>query len=395
MVGGADYATSPFNLATQGQRQPGSTFKPFALTAALLVGHLARLGLELAAEAVRRPAQRRQRVLRRQKLRRRVLRLADALASATTISDNSVYAEVGVKVGTRKIARVARRLGIRTPISTNYAMILGGLQRRRHAARHGARLRDVRDRRQAHLEPEARRARQGPDRHPPRARRRRQGAARATPKTLKRTQVIPAERRRRGHADPADGRRLRHRQGGGDPRLRRRQDRHDRELRRRLVRRLERPDDGRDLGRLPGQTRADADAVRRRAGRRRHLPGAAVARLHGRRRWRSSTSAPRWPQALRDGEDPTTVETTTTPDVAVRADRRRHDDGRRRDRRDETPTPRRHRHRRRHGRHGRRGEPHTRGGDTGTPPPAGGGTGTPTPRPGGGANGGGAAAPSG
>ncbi|HET6448401.1 MAG TPA: penicillin-binding transpeptidase domain-containing protein, partial [Conexibacter sp.] len=51
-----------------------------------------------------------------------------SLAGATTNSDNSVYAEVGIKVGTRKIARVARRLGIRTPISTNYAMILGGLR---------------------------------------------------------------------------------------------------------------------------------------------------------------------------------------------------------------------------------------------------------------------------
>ena len=53
---------------------------------------------------------------------------SNTLASATTVSDNSVYAEVGIKVGTRKIARVARRMGIRTPISTNYAMILGGLR---------------------------------------------------------------------------------------------------------------------------------------------------------------------------------------------------------------------------------------------------------------------------
>ena len=31
MVGGRDYATRPFNLATQGQRQPGSSIKPFIL----------------------------------------------------------------------------------------------------------------------------------------------------------------------------------------------------------------------------------------------------------------------------------------------------------------------------------------------------------------------------
>ena len=38
MVGGDDYATKPFNLATQGQRQPGSAFKPFVLAQALTDG---------------------------------------------------------------------------------------------------------------------------------------------------------------------------------------------------------------------------------------------------------------------------------------------------------------------------------------------------------------------
>ena len=35
MVGGRDYDQQPFNLATQGQRQPGSSIKPFTLAAAL------------------------------------------------------------------------------------------------------------------------------------------------------------------------------------------------------------------------------------------------------------------------------------------------------------------------------------------------------------------------
>ena len=38
MVGGYDYREQPFNLATQGQRQPGSAFKPFTLVTALEQG---------------------------------------------------------------------------------------------------------------------------------------------------------------------------------------------------------------------------------------------------------------------------------------------------------------------------------------------------------------------
>ena len=41
MVGGSNYRESQFNLAVQGERQPGSAFKPFVLAAALAAGNLA------------------------------------------------------------------------------------------------------------------------------------------------------------------------------------------------------------------------------------------------------------------------------------------------------------------------------------------------------------------
>ncbi len=38
MIGGANYHQSQFNLATQGERQPGSAFKPFVFATALKEG---------------------------------------------------------------------------------------------------------------------------------------------------------------------------------------------------------------------------------------------------------------------------------------------------------------------------------------------------------------------
>src|SRR3954452_20433287 len=125
MVGGRDYNTRPFNLATQGQRQPGSAIKPFILAEAL------RRGISPASVW---PS------------RKRVFDVpggndkftvnnfegsytgTNTLAGALTASDNSIYAAVGLQVGTKRISRLARRMGIRTPVSSNPAMTLGGLK---------------------------------------------------------------------------------------------------------------------------------------------------------------------------------------------------------------------------------------------------------------------------
>jgi penicillin-binding protein 1A len=129
MVGGDDYSTVPFNLATQGQRQPGSAFKPFVLAQALQSG--------ISPESTW-TSQKLSHCVTRKKGKCieefEVNNYEDAYAgvqtlrSATTFSDNAVYAQVGIKVGTGKVARLARRMGIRTPVSRNFAMTLGGLK---------------------------------------------------------------------------------------------------------------------------------------------------------------------------------------------------------------------------------------------------------------------------
>ncbi len=134
MVGGPvvsgqeDYTHYPFDLATEGHRQPGSAFKPFTLVEALESG---RYGpdsiINSAPQDFIVPNS-------RGKEHFIVHNFGNSysgpisLAAATAISDNSVFSQVGIATGPRKIAALARRMGIRSPVSHNYAMILGGLK---------------------------------------------------------------------------------------------------------------------------------------------------------------------------------------------------------------------------------------------------------------------------
>ncbi len=125
MVGGRDYYERPFNLATQGQRQPGSAMKPFILAEALRQGISPSSVWPSRKRFFSVPGGEDKFVVNN--FENRYLG-ATTLAGALTASDNSVFAAVGLKVGTQKVSRLARRMGIRTPVSTNPSMTLGGLE---------------------------------------------------------------------------------------------------------------------------------------------------------------------------------------------------------------------------------------------------------------------------
>jgi penicillin-binding protein 1A len=127
MVGGPDYSTRPFNLATQGQRQPGSAFKPFVLAAAIREGISPGDTFESRKKIFDVPGTKGKEKFVVNNYEGNYSGVTN-LASATTFSDNSVYAEVGFKTGFGKIARMAKAMGIRSNVSTNPAITLGGLK---------------------------------------------------------------------------------------------------------------------------------------------------------------------------------------------------------------------------------------------------------------------------
>jgi penicillin-binding protein 1A len=129
MVGGPNFDEKPFNLATNGHRQPGSSIKPFILATALEQGISPYSVYESAPQLFRFGEQKKE-LFPVNNYEDQYLGSAD-LISATQYSDNSVYAQLGlesIEGGTKAIAKTIHDLGVKTKLSTNPAMVLGGLK---------------------------------------------------------------------------------------------------------------------------------------------------------------------------------------------------------------------------------------------------------------------------
>jgi penicillin-binding protein 1A len=133
MVGGPDFETKPFNLATQGHRQPGSSIKPFTLLTALEEGISPYTTYESAPQEFH-FGKHGQETYVVHNDEDSYLGSCD-IVCATTYSDNSIYAQLGleglkgktIEDRTRSIATTIHKAGYDDPISTNPGMVLGGL----------------------------------------------------------------------------------------------------------------------------------------------------------------------------------------------------------------------------------------------------------------------------
>ena len=275
MVGGRNYNESPFNLATEGERQPGSSFKAFDLAGALEDGISPDSTWTSKQKEFIVPHRRARKVHRPQR-RRRLHRLEHAHRSHRLLR----------QLDLRRSRSQGRHRADRAPGSPDghhhADLDQPGdddrrVEGRRHTAGHGSRLRDDRPRgpaRQRHLGTRRLAGRHSGSRlaRPPAPRRR-------SPRRQPRRDQAGAGAGDRDDRDlrPGNGAPVRHRPRRRDRPVRGRQDGHDLQLRRRLVRRLGQQVHRRRVGRLPERPGPDDHAVRRRSRPRRHVPGADLA----------------------------------------------------------------------------------------------------------------------
>ena len=120
MYGGNSFHVSQFNLATQGERQPGSAFKPFVLATAL------KEGISPLTTFVSKPIS----ILLGNKYwyvhnyEGEYLGTID-LAKAITVSDNSVFSQLTKVVGPAEVVQTAKQMGITSKLQSYFGIGLG------------------------------------------------------------------------------------------------------------------------------------------------------------------------------------------------------------------------------------------------------------------------------
>ncbi|HEX5990273.1 MAG TPA: transglycosylase domain-containing protein [Solirubrobacterales bacterium] len=125
MVSSSSYEDSKFNLAAQGHRQPGSTFKTFVLTTAI------KQGIDpYSTYYTSKPLD-----LYLPQWGHWTVHTADEgylgtvnLQQATVASDNTVFAQLDLDVGPQAVAQTAHSLGITSPLDGIPAEGIGGLR---------------------------------------------------------------------------------------------------------------------------------------------------------------------------------------------------------------------------------------------------------------------------
>jgi penicillin-binding protein 1A len=125
MASSASYAETKFNLAAQGHRQPGSTFKIMGLMAALKRG-VSPEGTSYTSKPLKfndpkyGPIE--------TKTYDNTYGGSMNLVRATLKSDNSVYMQLGLDLGPDAVKQAARDMGIKSKLNGYPAEILGGLE---------------------------------------------------------------------------------------------------------------------------------------------------------------------------------------------------------------------------------------------------------------------------
>lgn len=116
LIGGSSYAETQYNRAVTARRQPGSAFKPFVYLAALQAGFTPDSIVEDLPISVGGWAPRNDNGEYRGKM---------TLRNALAKSVNSVSVRLTLKVGPRRVAEVARKLGIRSALRKDASLALG------------------------------------------------------------------------------------------------------------------------------------------------------------------------------------------------------------------------------------------------------------------------------